>query len=67
MIWNSKEKCTQHEHWSWHRLLYTYSTCITKEMIVAGDDTRNWRVAGVASYYQKSRDIHRASITFEKV
>jgi hypothetical protein len=38
MIWNSREKCTQHElgRGSIFTLLYLY---VTKEMIVAGDDT----------------------------
>jgi hypothetical protein len=64
MIWTSKEKCTQHELGR-GSIAYTYSTCITKEMIVAGDDTRNWRVAGVASYYQKGREIHACVNQFE--
>jgi hypothetical protein len=64
MIWTSKEKCTQHELGR-GSIAYTYSACITKEMIVAGDDTRNWRVAGVASYYQKGRDIHDCINHFE--
>jgi hypothetical protein len=63
-IWTSKEKCTQHELGR-GSIAYTYSACITKEMIVAGDDTRNWRVAGVASYYQKGREIHACVNQFE--
>jgi hypothetical protein len=64
MIWTSREKCTQHELGR-GSIAYTYSTCITKEMIVAGDDTRNWRVAGVASYYQKGREINDCINQFE--
>jgi hypothetical protein len=64
MIWTSKEKYTQHELGR-GSIAYTYSTCITKEMIVAGDDTRNWRAMGVASYYQKGRDIHACVNQFE--
>jgi hypothetical protein len=64
MIWTSKEKCTQHELGR-GSIAYTYSACITKEMIVAGDDKRNWRVAGVASYYQKGREIHACVNQFE--
>jgi hypothetical protein len=63
-IWTSKEKCTQHELGR-GSIAYTYSACITKEMIVAGDDKRNWRVAGVASYYQKGREIHACVNQFE--
>jgi hypothetical protein len=64
MIWTSREKCTQHELGR-GSIAYTYSACITKEMIVAGDDTRNWRVAGVASYYQKGREINDCINQFE--
>ena len=64
MIWTSKEKYTQHELGR-GSIAYTYSACITKEMIVAGDDKRNWRVAGVASYYQKGREIHACVNQFE--
>ena len=34
-------------------------------MIVAGDDTRNWRAMGVASYYQKGREINDCINHFE--
>jgi hypothetical protein len=64
MIWTSREKCTQHELGR-GSIAYTYSTCITKEMIVAGDDTRNWRAMGIGSYYQKSMDIHACINQFE--
>jgi hypothetical protein len=53
MIWTSREKCTQHELGR-GSIAYTYSACITKEMIASGDDTRNWRAMGIGSYYQKS-------------
>jgi hypothetical protein len=64
MIWTSKEKCTQHELGR-GSIAYTYSACITKEMIVAGDDTRNWRAMGVGSYYQKSHEINACINQFE--
>jgi hypothetical protein len=64
MIWTSREKCTQHELGR-GSIAYTYSACITKEMIVAGDDTRNWRAMGVASYYQKAREINDCINQFE--
>jgi hypothetical protein len=64
IIWTSREKCTQHELGR-GSIAYTYSTCITKEMIVAGDDKRNWRAMNVASYYQKARDIHDCINHFE--
>jgi hypothetical protein len=64
MIWNSKDKCTQHELGR-GSIAYTYSACVTKEMIVAGDDTRNWRAMGIGSYYQKSREINDCINQFE--
>jgi hypothetical protein len=64
MIWNSREKCTQHELGR-GSIAYTYSACITKEMIVAGDDTRNWRAMGIGSYYQKSHEINDCINLFE--
>ena len=63
-IWTSKEKCTQHELGR-GSIAYTYSACITKEMIVAGDDKRNWRAMNVASYYQKSHELSDCINHFE--
>ena len=63
-IWTSKEKCTQHELGR-GSIAYTYSACITKEMIVAGDDKRNWRAMNVGSYYQKSHEISDCINHFE--
>ena len=64
MIWTSREKCTQHELGR-GSIAYTYSACITKEMIVSGDDTRNWRAMCIGSYYQKSHEINDCINQFE--
>lgn len=45
--------------------VYVYSTTVTKQDIINGKDGRNWRAMGIASYYQKARDIHNAITTFE--
>ena len=45
--------------------IYYYSNLVTREAIANGNDGRNWRTAGVANYYQKSRDIAEALTQFE--
>jgi len=64
-IYRIKESCTPHDIGR-GALIYTYSKTITKQDIIDGNDARNWRAMGVASYYQKSRVIHTAINTFEK-
>ena len=64
-IWNSKDQCTEHTIGRGAQL-FTYSTTVTKQDIINGNDGRSWRAMGVASYYQKSRDIHEAMISFEQ-
>jgi hypothetical protein len=64
-IWNSKDSCTEHNIGRGSQI-FTYSRTVTKQDVIDGNDPRNWRAMGVASYYQKSRDMHRAINTFEK-
>lgn len=64
-MWNSKEKCTEHTIGRGAQL-FTYSTTVTKQDIINGNDGRNWRAMGIANYYQKSRDIHEAMVSFEQ-
>jgi hypothetical protein len=45
---------------------FTYSATVTKQDIVAGADGRKWRAMGIASYYQKARDINQAINAFEQ-
>lgn len=45
--------------------IYYQTRIINKYDIQAGNDGRHWRAMGVASYYQKSRDIHEALTKFE--
>ena len=63
-IWNSKEQCTEHTigHGS---QVFTYSRIVTKQDIINGKDGRNWRAMGIASYYQKARDINEAINSFD--
>jgi hypothetical protein len=63
-IWNSKDKCTEHTIGRGAQV-FTYSATVTKQDIIANNDGRNWRAMGVASYYQKARDINKALNTFE--
>jgi len=46
--------------------VYTYSQTVTKQDIINGNDGRNWRAMGAASYYQKSQDIAKALVSFEQ-
>jgi hypothetical protein len=64
-IWNSKEQCTEHTTGRGVQI-FTYTRTITKQDIIAGADRRNWRAMGVASYYQKSREMHEAVTQFEQ-
>ncbi len=64
-IYRIKETCTPHNVGR-GALIYTYSKTITKQDIIDGNDARNWRAMGVASYYQKSRDMSTAINTFEQ-
>jgi len=47
-------------------VFYTYTKCVTKEDICNGMDQRNWSLAGVASYYDKCRDLAPAIKAFEE-
>jgi hypothetical protein len=64
-IWNTKDRCTEHNIGRGAQT-FTYSRTITKEDVIAGNDARNWRAMGIASYYQKSRDMNDAINSFEK-
>ncbi len=64
-IWNTKDRCTEHNIGRGAQT-FTYSRTITKEDVIAGNDARNWRAMGIASYYQKSRDMNNAINIFEK-
>jgi len=64
-IWNSKDKCAEHTTGRGVQI-FTYSTTVTKQDIINGNDGRNWRAMGIASYYQKSRDIYEALLAFEQ-
>jgi len=63
-IWNSKEHCTEH-HSGRGVQTFTYSATVTKQDIINGNDGRNWRAMGIASYYQKAREINHAIVAFE--
>jgi len=63
-IWNSKDQCTEHTIGRGSQV-FTYSAIVTKQDIINGKDGRNWRAMGVASYYQKARDINEAINSFE--
>lgn len=63
-IWNTKDRCTEHASARGVQT-FTYSRTITKQDIIDGNDTRNWLAIGIASYYQKSRDINNAINLFE--
>jgi hypothetical protein len=63
-IWNTKDRCTEHASTRGAQT-FTYSRTITKQDIIAGNDARNWRAMGIASYYQKSRDMNDAINSFE--
>jgi len=63
-IWNHKDICTEHTIGR-GASVFTYSTTVTKQDIINGKDGRNWRAMGIASYYQKARDINEAITTFE--
>ena len=66
-IWNSKEQCTEHQIGRGVQT-FTYSETVTKQDIIAGAtgaDARKWRAMGVASYYQKAREINETINTFE--
>lgn len=45
---------------------YVYTKYVTTQDIIDGDDTRNWRGARVANYYQKSMDLAKAVNKFEE-
>jgi len=64
-IWESKDQCTEHTIGRGSQT-FTYSRTITREDVISGNDARNWRVMGIASYYQKSRDMNDAINSFEK-
>ena len=64
-IWESKDQYTEHTIGRGAQT-FTYSRTITKEDVIAGNDARNWRAMGIASYYQKSRDMNNAINIFEK-
>jgi hypothetical protein len=64
-IWESKDQCTEHTIGRGSQT-FTYSRTITKEDVISGNDARNWRAMGIASYYQKSRDMNDAINSFEK-
>ena len=64
-IWNSKEQCTEHQSARGVQT-FTYSQLITKEDIIAGNDSRHWRKSSVSNYYQKSFDMAEAITQFEK-
>ena len=64
-IWNSKDQCTEHQVGRGVQT-FTYSAVITKEDIIAGNDSRHWRKSSVGNYYQKSRDIATAITAFEQ-
>ena len=64
-IYRIKESCTPHDVGR-GALIYTYSKTITKQDIIDGNDARNWRAMGIATYYQKSRDMNTAINTFEQ-
>ena len=64
-IWNSKDKCVEHQIGRGVQI-FTYSAMIAKEHIVNGNDSRNWRAMGIASYYQKAREITAAINAFEQ-
>jgi hypothetical protein len=63
-IWNSKDSCTEHTTGRGVQI-FTYSATITKQDIIDGKNGRNWRAMGIASYYQKSRDMNEALGSFE--
>lgn len=63
-IWHSKDRCTEHNIGRGAQT-FTYSRTITKQDLIDGNDTLNWRSIGMASYYQKSRDINDAINSFE--
>jgi hypothetical protein len=64
-IWNSKDKCIEHQVGRGVQI-FTYSSMISKEHIVNGNDGRNWRAMGIASYYQKAREINQTINAFEQ-
>lgn len=64
-IWNSKDQCTEHQIGRGVQT-FTYSAVITKEDIIAGNDSRHWRKAHVGHYYQKSRELANAITQFEQ-
>jgi hypothetical protein len=64
-LWNSKDQCTEHTIGRGAQL-FTYSTTVTKQDIINGNDGRSWRAMGVASYYQKTRELHQALVSFEQ-
>lgn len=64
-IWNSKDKCTEHQVGRGVQI-FTYSATVTKQDIIAGADGRKWRAMGIASYYQKAREINQAINAFEQ-
>lgn len=45
--------------------IYYHSRLINKYDVRNGNDERHWRAPGVASYYQKARDISEAIVQFE--
>ena len=63
-IWESKDQCTEHTIGRGSQT-FTYSRTVTKQDVIAGNDPRNWRAMGIASYYQKSRDMNDAINAFE--
>lgn len=63
-IWNSKDKCMQHELGR-NSVLYSYSAHVTKQHILVGEDGRRWRAMNLASWSQKGRNITEAVCQFE--
>ena len=63
-IWNNKDQCTEHAIGRGAQV-FTYSVTVTKQDIINGKDGRNWHAMGVASYYQKTRDINEAINSFD--
>lgn len=63
-LWDTKEICTEHNIGRGAQV-FTYAQKITKQDIVNGYNSFNWRAMGIASYHQKSRNILQAIIQFE--
>ena len=64
-IWNSKDKCMQHELGR-NSVLYSYTAHVTTQHILNGEDGRRWRAMGLALWSQKGRNITEAVCQFEE-